>query len=60
MQDVPIAIGCNKEESLRALHSHDLPGNTMYSFTVDSLEEGNEIMKVSRDYRHPARGGESK
>jgi len=43
--------GVPKEKFVQALRQNDLPGNTIYNFSVDSVKEANELMKEVREYR---------
>ena len=51
MGDIPIRILCKKEDFITALNAQDLPCNTQYSFSADSLSEAERIMEKVRLYR---------
>jgi hypothetical protein len=55
MRDVPMRIGCGRDEFLEALEAKDLPGNTQYGFGADSVSEAGRIMDKVRAYEAPER-----
>jgi hypothetical protein len=55
MRDVPMAIGCARDEFLRALEERDLPGNTQYMLGAASMAEAERIMERVRAYEAPDR-----
>jgi hypothetical protein len=53
MRDIPIQIGCARDEFRKALESRGLPGNTQYAFGVGSVSEAERIMDKVQSYEAP-------
>jgi hypothetical protein len=53
MKDIPIVIRCEREEFLDALRRRDLPGNTRYVTSANSLDDAKRLMDQVYAYRAP-------